>query len=188
MAAPPVFLIGIMASGKSTLGQALSERLPDYTFVDLDSLVETEAGMTVSEIFGHHGQEHFRSLESDALRRVARQGNAIVACGGGTPCRTENMNLMLEAGTVVWLTAPTDVIVRRLQLAPAQQRPLVTAAHGDAAALSALVERLVLERSEAYGRAHLQFDSSRLESRSEIDTSVDQFINLLNNFRNAKVQ
>ena len=171
----PVFLIGIMASGKTTLGQALAQRLPGRRFIDLDSAVESRAAMSVTEIFERHGQEYFRHLENECLREVA-DSDVIVACGGGTHCRSENMDLMLASGTVVWLTAPTEIIVRRLQLAPAGQRPLVTANHGDAEALVALVERLVAERTPAYSRAHLRFDASHLESQPEIDRSVEQFI------------
>ncbi len=175
----PVFLIGIMASGKSTLGQALAQRLPSRRFIDLDSAVEEAAGMSVSEIFASRGQDHFRTLEAECLARAAR-ADAIVACGGGTPCRTENMDLMLRTGTVVWLTAHTDVIVRRLQLAPATQRPLVADAHGDTQRLAERVDALVAERAPAYSRAHLQFDASRLETQEQIDESASRFINLLN--------
>ena len=174
----PVFLIGIMASGKSTLGQALSERLPNRRFIDLDAAVEARAGMSVSEIFARHGQEHFRHLESACLAEAAAS-NAIVACGGGTPCRPENMDLMLRSGTVVWLTAPTAVIVRRLQLAPATQRPLVAEAHGDADRLAGRINELVQARTPAYSRAHIKFDASHLESAAEITTAVESLCKLI---------
>lgn len=174
----PVFLIGMMASGKSTLGQALGRRLPHRRFIDLDAAVEQRAGMSVSRIFALHGQNYFRSLESECLVEAAAAG-AIVACGGGTPCRQENMDLMLERGTVVWLTAPTDVIVRRLLIAPADQRPLVARAHGDAGRLASLVDEMADARKSAYSRAHLCFDASRLESADQISESVEAFCKVI---------
>lgn len=166
-----------MASGKTTLGQALAERLPDCPFIDLDALVEETEGMTVSEIFARRGEGGFREAESLALARVARaEGNAIVACGGGTPCRPENMDLMLRTGTVVWLQAEDATTVRRLLEAPAGQRPKIEKYRSDPAALLAEVRRLAEARRPHYARAHATFDSGRLESPEEIEASAALFI------------
>ena len=74
----PVFLVGFMASGKTTLGRALAGACPGLSFVDLDEAVEAAAGCSVADIFARSGEAVFRALESKMLREVARPG-AVVA-------------------------------------------------------------------------------------------------------------
>lgn len=171
----PIFLIGFMACGKTTLGRAL-EAHTGIPFTDTDTEVEREAGMPVSEIFARRGEAEFRRMEADVLRRVCAEGGSrIVACGGGTPCRAENMELMLGCGTVVWLDADTDITVRRLMDAPGQ-RPL--AAGKDAAEMRELVVRGKADRLRYYSCAHSRFDSSRLDTAAEIECTVSKFTDL----------
>lgn len=169
-----VFLIGMMACGKTTLGQALAKAMPQRSFVDLDCMIEQEQGMPVSRIFKERGEAEFRSLEADALRRAAVDG-AIVACGGGTPCFKANMDFMLANGTVVWLRADRDVTVRRLLLAPAGQRPLIAAVEPSPEAVGAVVDSYEAQRAQFYRRAHQIFDSSRLETPRQIAEAVEAF-------------
>ena len=93
-----------MGSGKTTLGRAIPQRMRErglapLEFADLDDEVEKAAGMTVAEIFRTCGEEGFRRLESETLKALARRGGMIIACGGGTPCRPENMERMVVEGT-----------------------------------------------------------------------------------------
>lgn len=165
-----------MASGKTTLGRALAERLPGRPFIDLDAYVEELEGLTLPEIFEQRGEAGFRASESRALRLVSSEADAIVACGGGTPCRRENMDLMLRTGTVVWLRASEETTVRRLLEAPAGQRPKIEKFRSDPAALLAEVRALTAARREHYSRAHAEFDSDRLETREEIEATASLFI------------
>ena len=99
-----------------------------------------------------------------------------MACGGGTFCRPDNAAFMLAAGTVVWLQADTDVTLARLRLQRGQ-RPLVDALLDDPEALRRRVEEMQAARREAYARAPHTFDSSRLESVDQIETSAKAFTN-----------
>lgn len=170
----PVFLIGFMATGKTTLGRALAAAFPGIDFVDLDEAVEENAGCSVAEIFATHGEEGFRSLESDMLRRVA-VGGAVIACGGGTPCRSENMDYMLSAGKVVRLDASVDTIVRRLLEADPDKRPLVKACMGSAELLREKVEQLMSSRKSHYARAPFAFDANRLDDEQQVADAVERF-------------
>lgn len=162
-----------MACGKTTLGRALSHAT-GIPFVDTDAEVERIAGMTVAQIFDRLGEPAFRALEADVIRRLcAMPGPRVVACGGGTPCRESNMQLMLHNGTVVWLDADTDITVTRLLDAPGL-RPL--ARGHDAASMRAIVESGKAARHIHYSRAHARFDSSRLDTPAQIDSSVRLFI------------
>ena len=162
-----------MASGKTTLGRPLASAL-GRPFVDTDCAVEAACGRSVAEIFAGEGEAAFRRMESEALRRAAADG-AVVACGGGTPCDGANMDFMLANGLVVELAASPDVTLRRLMLAPGQ-RPLVDAMLDDPDKLAAHVAAMLRARKPHYSRAHVSFNSDRLESRDQIDDSVAAFI------------
>ena len=79
----PIFLIGYMGCGKTTLGRALSIAT-GVRFVDLDELIEENEGTSISVIFRERGEEAFRRIERDTLRGLCREENLIVGCGGGT--------------------------------------------------------------------------------------------------------
>ena len=170
----PLFLIGFMACGKSTLLQALAARVPGRTYIDLDSETERLAGKSIPAIFAEDGEERFRQLESEVLASLC-DSDAIVACGGGTPCRPGAMDAMLEAGTVVWLKADTDITVQRLALAPGQ-RPVIDNLIDNPEALRSKVESLMAEREPYYSRATAVFDSSRLDDEHQIEESARLFI------------
>lgn len=170
----PVFLIGFMASGKTTLGRALAEAMPGISFIDLDDEIRNVAGMSVPEIFRSRGEAGFRELESDTLRAVGGD-NTIIACGGGTPCRKENMDYMLSQGTVVRLDADTSTIVRRL-IEAGPGRPVVDAFLNRPDALSDKVKELMEQRRPHYSRAPFSFDANKLESPDQIAESVERFI------------
>lgn len=175
-----LFLIGFMGSGKTTLGRAIPQRMRErgidpVNFADLDDEVEKAAGMTVAEIFRTCGEEGFRRLESETLKALVRRGGMIIACGGGTPCRPENMELMNSCGTTVLLEAGTDVLVRRLMEAPAGQRPLLNGLKG-AAEVETYVVRTIAARSPHYSKATHRFDSSHLETVEEVRDAADRMI------------
>ncbi len=168
----PIFLIGYMATGKTTLGHALAART-GMRFVDLDDEVEHMAGVTIGEIFELHGQEAFRVMEREALCRLAGCRDVIVACGGGTPCYFDNMDVMNAAGITVWLSASPDRLMRRLVEGKAS-RPLIAELSDDG--IAALVDRHIRERSPWYARAAERFDSSLLETPAEIESTCRRFI------------
>jgi shikimate kinase len=140
-------LIGLSGSGKSTLARLLAARL-GWPWVDTDALVVERAGCAIAELFAQHGEAHFRDLEAAALRDVVQRSthqSHVIATGGGIVLRAENRALLRSGPvTVVWLDAPTDTLLARLQ-ADDEARPLV---QGDAPA--ARLERLRTEREQLY--------------------------------------
>src|SRR5262245_12143088 len=89
----PIFLLGFMASGKSTVGPALAARL-DRQFIDLDRVIEAKVGCAIVELIAREGEERFRQIETAALREAAARGAAVIAPGGGAITRAENRELM----------------------------------------------------------------------------------------------
>lgn len=177
MTGRPLYLIGFMASGKTTLGRALVASMQGYSFIDLDQAVEEREGKSVSAIFADCGAEYFRQAESETLRQVSGPG-CIIACGGGTPCYADNMDYMLAHGYVVWLQADDEVTARRLRLAPGQ-RPLVDSLLDRPEELRKHILRLRSERSPFYSRANAVFDSNRLEDKEQIEQSCKVFVDEL---------
>lgn len=169
-----------MACGKTTLGTALQAAHPGVVvFQDLDHIIEAKAGMSVSQIFKTMGEPCFRRMEADTLAEICRHpvepGTVLViGCGGGTPCQPHLMDMMLQAGSVVWLLPDADRTLSRLVKFGAS-RPLV--AGKSEAELRLFIESNLAQRLPHYRRAHHIFDSSRLENQSEIDETVCIFYN-----------
>ena len=109
-----IFLVGFMASGKSTVGPVLAAKL-NRAFIDLDPLIEARAGCTVAELFASEGEERFREIEMETLRQVTLGEPAAIAPGGGAIKRSENRELMAQRGITIWLDAPFELCWRRIQ-------------------------------------------------------------------------
>lgn len=114
-------LTGFMASGKTTFGRAAAERL-GWTFVDLDERI-TEAHGSPAEIFASQGEARFREIESSLLKEVLEATDpTVLALGGGTVLREENLLLIREHATLIWLDTAFDIILSELGNA---DRPLL---------------------------------------------------------------
>lgn len=109
-----IILIGYMGSGKSTVGKKAAKAL-EYKFLDTDALIEEAEGMAISKLFEEQGEAYFREKETETIRRLLTEtkGN-IIATGGGLPMREGNAELLKELGTVIYLKAETDTLLKRL--------------------------------------------------------------------------
>ncbi len=148
---PHLVLWGPPAVGKSTLGRIVAERL-DRPFVDLDTQIESQVGASIAELFANRGEPAFRALERAALTTTLDAPEPqVLAVGGGALVDPHTRALALRRALVVGLTAPLEVLARRLDAA-ATPRPLL-AGPRDASATERL-EALLAERREAYADAH----------------------------------
>jgi shikimate kinase len=109
----PLFIIGFMGAGKSTVGGMVAARL-GRPFLDLDCEIERETGRTVAELFAAHGEAGFRDAERAALAMAARQPGVVVACGGGVVTDEGSHAILRESGTVVYLQVSSEVAVARV--------------------------------------------------------------------------
>jgi shikimate kinase / 3-dehydroquinate synthase len=148
-----VFLVGLSGSGKTTVGRALAQTL-GVTFVDTDNEIERIARRRIPDIFAQDGERAFRALEHGVVCDIVKGYPAVVSTGGGAPIDPESRRLMHAAGAIVWLDAPTDVLLQRIQANGAPDRPLL--ARDGATALNRLRE----ERRFAYAEADLRVDTS----------------------------
>ncbi|HQN27844.1 MAG TPA: shikimate kinase, partial [Mesotoga sp.] len=103
-----VFLVGMMGSGKSTIGKILSSVL-DLEFVDMDSEIEARSGKTVEKIFESEGEEVFRKLESNLLKELVRKDGIVVSTGGGIVLDSGNRRTLKEENTLYLKLPPADL-------------------------------------------------------------------------------
>lgn len=109
-----LFLIGFMGCGKSTVSKKYCQ-LFSMEHIEMDEKLQERAGMRISEIFRACGEERFRDMETEFLRELRGQNGAVVSCGGGVPLRSENVALMKESGTIIFLTASPETIYQRVK-------------------------------------------------------------------------
>jgi shikimate kinase len=110
-----IFIVGFMASGKSTYGQQLASEL-NLPFVDTDVLIEEKIGMSVSDFFDLWGEKYFRRMERDVLfGLLSKQESFVCATGGGSVCQPDIMDWLNRAGETIWLNTPWETIVERLE-------------------------------------------------------------------------
>lgn len=120
-----IFLVGLPGSGKSTIGKSLAT-LINCSFIDLDKEIEKEDQRPVHEIFQLRGENYFRQLETDLLKRwCEKTDHFVMATGGGAPCFHENMALMNAAGTTVFLDVAASEITARMAQSNLRERPLL---------------------------------------------------------------
>jgi shikimate kinase len=149
-----LILIGFMGTGKSSVANGLAREL-GLPHLDMDAEIVKAAGKSIPEIFAEHGEQHFRTLESDVLDSLLKApANAVIATGGGAVLKPSNCELMLRHGLVVALRASEQVIISRVQ--QDKGRPLL---QGDVAER---VRTLMQTRAKAYDFAHLSLDTSTL--------------------------
>lgn len=119
----PIILIGLMGSGKTTIGQQLAARL-GVPFKDSDKEIERAAACTVADLFARHGEPCFRDGERRVIARLLDAAPKVIATGGGAFMNASTRELILERGFSVWLNADLDVLARRVARKPGQ-RPLL---------------------------------------------------------------
>lgn len=151
LGARSIVLVGMMGVGKSTIGRRLATRLK-LPFVDADTEIEAAAGMTIPEIFEHHGEPHFRDGEARVIARLLESGPVVLATGGGAFMREETRTRIAAKAISIWLRADHDVIMRRVRRRA--DRPLLQTADPEGT-----VARLLAEREPVYADADLTIAS-----------------------------
>jgi len=166
----PVYLIGFMGSGKTTWGKKLAKAL-DVPFIDLDHELVEKIGMSIPAYFSLHGEAQFRLLEQETLH-ASQNREGIISTGGGTPCYFDNMDWLLDNGTVLYLKHSPKSLWNRLSNSDIHKRPALMGLQGDD--LLHFIEEKLEEREPFYNRAHIQVD--------QINTSLEDLVALVQNY------
>ncbi len=153
MRADNVILVGFMGAGKSVVGRLLARRL-GRCFVETDDMIVSREGRSIPEIFRVDGEERFRQLEAETLEALKLKSGAVIATGGGLPCREGRMEALRELGIVVWLAGDLDALHERARRTGG--RPML------AGRTEAELEVLYGARQPYYRRAHITVETGGL--------------------------
>lgn len=138
-----IILIGFMGAGKTTIGKKLAKTL-EIPFIDTDEMIEEQTGRIISDIFAEDGEAYFRNLETQMLYQLLeKHDRCVISAGGGLPMQQINRPLLKKLGTVVFLEANIESLLKRLQ--GDQSRPKLQG--GD---LREKIEHLMSQRLEVY--------------------------------------
>lgn len=146
-----IFLLGYMGSGKSLTGMKLAEML-HYRFLDMDEMIEISSGYSIAYYFENFGEASFRQRERELLLSHLHDQDTVIACGGGTPCFEDNIDLMNKSGIAVFLDTSVDVILERIR-DKILSRPLLSKIPPDK--LPEFIRRHLKERRFFYEQAKI---------------------------------
>jgi shikimate kinase len=124
MSVDNIVLIGFMGTGKTSCGKILAQRL-HWEFIEMDKLIEQKAGMSVPDIFAQKGEPHFRDLETQVCRTLAKKHHTVISAGGGVVIRVENVQTLRSFAYLVLLTASPEEIYCRIIQEGKEKRPLL---------------------------------------------------------------
>lgn len=170
----PIFLIGFMGSGKTTLGKKLADHL-NLKFIDLDQMIVERIGMSIPEYFIQHGEQKFRELESQILKEQGRE-RTVISTGGGSPCFFDNMQWILENGISIYLHLTPKALHNRLQQSNIASRPALQGLRDEA--LLQFIEEKMGERDPFYKQAHIHID--------QLNTSLDAICQSIETYEKNK--
>jgi shikimate kinase len=160
-----VVLVGMMGSGKSSVGKRLATRI-GLPFIDADTEIETAAGMTIPEIFAQRGEAEFRDGERRVISRVlSTRAPLVLATGGGAFMNAETREKIAALGISIWLKADADVLMRRVR--KNSKRPLLQTPDPEGT-----LRRLLAEREPTYALADLTLISRDEPHEVVVDNAV----------------
>ena len=151
-----IILVGMPASGKTTIGSLLSQNLPDYAFFDTDSIIEKTQGISISDIFKKYSEDYFRKLEYETIQMVCSGDKKIISVGGGAFENPNNRATLLKFGKVFYLKSDLDILYYRIS--HDSSRPLLQ--HENP---KQILEKMLLKREENYKKAHFTVDTSKMK-------------------------
>lgn len=170
-----IFLIGFMGSGKTSVGRKISNILK-LKFCDMDEEIEKNYGMTISEIFNKLGEDYFRGIETETLKRIAKEAGQVISTGGGVVLKEENWDVLNHNGITVYLKAPVDVLWSRIKSDTKNDsfRPLLQGNDR-----LGKMKELLSERTALYEKALIIIDTDNLTHENVAERVIEK-LSLIN--------
>ncbi len=109
-----IVIIGFMATGKTIVGRKLAKKI-NMEFIDTDKLIEQKEKMSINKIFSEKGEDCFRELEKNLIKKISRKNNVVISTGGGVVLFSENMTRLRRNGIVICLKTRPEIILRRVE-------------------------------------------------------------------------
>ena len=152
-----VFL-GMMGSGKSSIGRLISKKL-NLSFFDIDNLVEKDAGMSISDIFEKKGENYFRNLEEKIALKILKNINNVISLGGGSFINNKIRKEILTNNFSFWLDWDESILLKRIK--NSKKRPLALELTNQE------MKKLIKKRSKIYSKAQFKINCNNL-TKAEI--------------------
>jgi shikimate kinase len=171
-----LYLIGFMGTGKSSVGSLLANQL-NYTFIDTDSIIEEQEGITINEIFRVKGEASFREIEKRVLRKLTEEYNDkgfVMSTGGGMPCNPGNIYYMKQNGKVIYIKSTMNDILERVK--ESETRPIIHRLEKTGYMKEGL-EALLKEREHYYMQADITVSNTKKDSTDEIVKRIQNQLN-----------
>lgn len=165
MTAYPIFILGFMAAGKSSMAPKLARAL-ELEFIDLDQEIEKTSQQSIEQIFKYEGENGFRKLEYLQLRTIEAGQKSVVALGGGTPAFKDNMDYIKTTGTSIYLMHPAEILIGRLRQQRAQ-RPLLKGL--DELEIANFVKETLAKREDYYSQADYCVEGERMKLKGLLE-------------------
>ncbi len=146
-----VYLIGYMASGKTTVGRKLA-RMLNFDFIDMDDVFEGKYHIQINDFFEKYDERAFREIESKLIKETSKLDQVVISTGGGAPCFYDNLEWMKQAGLTVYLQMGVASLVNRLSNAK-RIRPLIKSMDRDE--LKDFISEQLKIRAEYYEKAQI---------------------------------
>jgi shikimate kinase len=164
----PILLVGLMGSGKTTIGIALAKRLK-LEFLDSDRLIEEQAGVSIAEIFERDGEEFFRKVEAKTIQRILKTREKVVlATGGGAFMNEKTRKVAAKCASSFWLDANIETLLERVE--GNNNRPLLN--NGNR---KKVLQGLILQRYPIYRQAQFQVNVNNT-SKTRITNQIVKFL------------
>ena len=163
-----IFIVGLMGSGKTSVGRLLAKKT-GRLFIDTDNEIIKESGMTITEIFNKFGENYFRDLEHKVLLKVKSIENHVISTGGGVILKLENIKIMKNSGTIIFLDIDIETQLSRVR--NKKNRPLLNSNN--------MVENLVnikKDRDYIYKNISDYIISISEKNKSEIVGEIQNYI------------
>ena len=161
-----IVLLGMMGSGKSTIGYLLSKYLK-LKFVDIDCLIEKETGLTINNIFQRKGEDYFRNLEEKITLKMLKNSKKIIALGGGGFLNNNIRKEIINNHFSVWLDWKHSTIIKRIL--KSKKRPIAfNSTESD-------LKKLITERSDIYSKANFKINCETLTKNMIVKQIVDLY-------------
>lgn len=166
-----IFLVGMMGSGKSTIGKLLSQ-ISGKKFIEMDETIESESEISIKEMFAIHGEAFFREKEKDLLNAICQNEentNAIISCGGGVFTNEENIATIASSGISIFLNANSRILEERLK--NDSKRPLINAPQS--------IAKLLSQRIPFYTQANIMVDLQSHNLEESTSKTLDEIYKYL---------
>ena len=163
-----IVLLGMMGSGKSTIGYLLSKYLK-LNFVDIDYVIQKETGLTINSIFEKNGEDYFRNLEEKTTLKMLKNSKKIIALGGGGFLNKNIKKEILNNHFSVWLNWKHSTIIKRIL--KSKKRPIAFNSN------ESDLKKLITERSNIYSKANFKINCETLTKNMIVKQIADLYEN-----------